>query len=192
MDEKLFKLIPQVDLSSEENIKKFKAWQHEDVTVEGLQELLDEQNIPVNTPAYRRDIECPLCKHQEPKKKVMIIGGYSMSGRKSGTIQMLLNNVLTDMQVIHRTPDEFKKEESNILRDADKLILDELCGISPDIYEAIEKAIMADYSRTFEEELYYYNVEKIPEEQCLPYDENRPKKKKRMTRMEKQYRYGGK
>lgn len=43
MDEKLFELIPQVDLSCEENVKKFKTWQHEDGSVNGLQGLLDRQ-----------------------------------------------------------------------------------------------------------------------------------------------------
>lgn len=43
IQEELFKLIPQVDLSTEEKIRKFKNWQNDDGSVEGLKELLNEQ-----------------------------------------------------------------------------------------------------------------------------------------------------
>jgi len=41
--EELFKLIPQVDLTSPEKIKRFKDWQNNDGSEKGLRELLEIQ-----------------------------------------------------------------------------------------------------------------------------------------------------
>lgn len=41
--DRIFKLIPQVDLSSPEKLRDFKAWQDNDGTLKGLQRLIKDQ-----------------------------------------------------------------------------------------------------------------------------------------------------
>lgn len=43
IDSKTINLIPNIDISTPENLNAFKKWQNEDGTLEGLQKLYEEQ-----------------------------------------------------------------------------------------------------------------------------------------------------